>query len=490
MRVLLISPRSPDTFWSFKHVLPFVSKRAVFPPLGLLTVAALLPRSWNLKLVDLNVRQLRDADLQWADYVMVGAMIVHKESVREIIARCRTIGRTVIGGGPLFTADPEAWDADVHCVLGEAENVMGDLQRDLESGRLRRRYEARGRPDVAHTPVPRWDLINFRDYVTMLVQFSRGCPYDCEFCDIVALNGRVPRTKSPDQMIAELDVLQQMGWRDMVFLVDDNFIGNKVRVKEFLVELVRWRKRTGSTMGFFTEASVNLADDEELLSLMVEAGFKRVFLGIETPIRSSLEECQKFQNTRRDLAESVRAIHRAGLEVMGGFIVGFDNDPTDIFERQYEFIQKTGIVTAMVGLLTALPQTRLYKRLQSEGRLLAETTGDNTAAVLNFVPQLDRRYLIEGYRGLMRSLYEPRSYYQRILAFLKEHYPQGPRVSLSWTDFKAFLKSLWLMGVWHRGRGAFWLFFSSVLLRHPRQVTHAMTLAIYGHHFRRVAAGL
>ena len=490
MRVLLVSPQSPDTFWSFKYVLPFVAKRAVFPPLGLLTVAALLPPSWDVKLVDLNVKPLRDADLQWADYVMIGAMIVHKQSVCEILTRCRAIDRPVIGGGPLFTAAPEDWDADVHCVLGEAEDVMEELLRDIESGRLRRRYKAMGRPDMARTAVPRWDLIEFRDYVTMLVQFSRGCPYDCEFCDIVALNGKVPRTKSPAQMIAELDELQHLGWRDMVFLVDDNFIGNKARVKEFLVELVRWRKRTGSQMGFFTEASVNLADDDELLNLMVEAGFKRVFLGIETPVRSSLEECRKLQNTRRDLAESIRTIQQAGLEVMGGFIVGFDNDPADIFELQYEFIQKTGIVTAMVGLLTALPQTRLYKRLSREGRLLTETTGDNTAAVLNFVPRLDRRFLIEGYRRLMRSLYEPRSYYQRILAFLNEHGPRGPALGLSWTDFKAFIKSLWLMGVWHRGRVAFWLFFSTVLLRHPRQVTHAMTLAIYGHHFRRVAAGL
>ncbi len=312
MKVLLVSPQSPDTFWSFKYVLPFVAKRAVFPPLGLLTVAAMLPRNWDVKLVDLNVSPLRDTDLRWADYVMIGAMIVHKESVREIIARCRVVGRPVIGGGPLFNAAPEDWNADVHRVLGEAENIIDELLPDLESGQLRQRYEASERPDVAHTPVPRWDLIDFRDYVTMLVQFSRGCPYDCEFCDIVVMSGKVPRTKSPAQMIAELDALQRSGWRDMVFLVDDNFIGNKARVKEFLVELVRWRERTGSRMGFFTEASVNLADDEELLGLMVQAGFKRVFLGIETPIRSSLDECHKLQNSRRDLAESVRTIQARG----------------------------------------------------------------------------------------------------------------------------------------------------------------------------------
>ena len=324
----------------------------------------------------------------------------------------------------------------------------------------------------------------------MPVQFSRGCPFDCEFCDIVIMNGRVPRTKSPDQMLAELDALHERGWDGMVFLVDDNFIGNKARVKEFLVELVRWRERTGFQAGFFTEASVNLADDPELLDLMAQAGFKRVFLGIETSIRSSLEECHKLQNTRRDLAESIRTIQRSGMEVMGGFIVGFDHDPPDVFEQQFEFIQRTGIVTAMVGLLTALPQTRLYQRLQREGRLLAETTGNNTEAVLNFVPQLDRQFLVSGYRRLMRALYEPKPYYRRILTFLAEHRAQGPTIGLSWTDFKAFLKSLWLMGVWHRGRRAFWRFLTTVLLRHPHQVTQAMTLAIYGHHFRRVASGL
>jgi len=322
------------------------------------------------------------------------------------------------------------------------------------------------------------------------VQFSRGCPYDCEFCDIVVMNGRVPRTKSPAQMLVELDALHQRGWRGMVFLVDDNFIGNKARVKEFLVELVRWRERTGSRIGFFTEASVNLADDAELLSLMARAGFKRVFLGIETPVLSSLEECHKHQNAGRDLAESIRTIQHAGLEVMGGFIVGFDHDPTDVFERQFEFIQRTGIVTAMVGLLTALPQTRLYQRLQREGRLLAETTGNNTAAVLNFVPQLDRQFLIEGYCRLMRSLYDPKSYYRRSLTFLAEHRPQGPAIGSSWPDYGVFLKSLWLIGVWHRGRRAFWRFFATVLLRHRRQLAQAMTLAIFGHHFRRVAAGL
>ena len=433
---------------------------------------------------------LRDADLRWADYVMISAMIVHKESVHKIIDRCRVIGRPVIGGGPLFNSLQEDWAADVHCVGGEAEDVMGELARDIQTGQLRQHYQAAERPDIAQTPVPRWDLIDFRHYVTMLVQFSRGCPYDCEFCDIVIMNGKVPRTKSVAQMLAELDSLHQSGWRDMVFLVDDNFIGNKARVKEFLVELVRWRKRTGSKMGFFTEASVNLADDKELLSLMVQAGFRRVFLGIETPVRSSLEECHKVQNTRRNLAESIRTIQSAGLEVMGGFIVGFDNDPTDIFELQFDFIQKAGIVTAMVGLLTALPQTRLYQRLSREGRLLAETTGNNTAAVLNFVPRLDRQFLDRGLPPTDAIVVRAKTVLPTD-SYVSGRAPStGSRLRLVLDRLQGVLEITVADGCLAPRRAAFWLFFSTVLLHHPGQVTKAMTLAIYGHHFRRVAAGL
>lgn len=471
-------------------MLRFVSKKAAFPPLGLLTVAALLPRSWQLKVVDLNVTRLRHDDLKWADYVMISAMIVHSESVREIVVRCQAASRPVIGGGPLFTTGYKEFVPDVHCVLGEAEDLIEGLVADMEAGRLKQLYAAAEKPDITLTPIPRWDLIELKHYVTMPVQFSRGCPYDCEFCDIVVMNGRVPRTKKPHQLLAELNALRERGWDDMVFLVDDNFIGNKHRVKQFLGELVAWRERAGCRMGFLTEASVNLADDPELLTLMIRAGFRRVFLGIETPIGPSLEECHKMQNTQRDLGEAIRVIQRSGMEVMGGFIVGFDHDPPDVFERQYEFIQRTGIATAMVGLLTALPQTRLYQRLQREGRLLSSTTGNNTAAVLNFVPRLDRQFLVAGYRRLMQALYEPTPYYRRILTFLAEYRTLGPPIRLSWTEFMAFLKSLWLMGVWHRGRRAFWQFLATVLLCHPRQITQAITLAIYGHHFRRVASQL
>jgi radical SAM superfamily enzyme YgiQ (UPF0313 family) len=490
LNILLVSPRTPDTFWSFKHALPFVSKRSASPPLGLLTVAAMLPRTWNLRLVDLDVARLRDATIRWADWVFVGGMIVHEHSVHEIAARCAALGKPVIAGGPVFATGHERFPEIPHFVLGEAEELMPQVIADLEAGRPQPIYRAPRFPDLALTPVPRWDLISPRDYASMSVQFSRGCPYDCEFCDIIIMNGRVPRVKGIGQMLAELDALGDRGWRGSVFVVDDNFIGNKPKVKELLRALITWRRQGRRRVEFLTEASVNLADDPELMRLMVEAGFRKVFLGIETPEADSLTECRKTQNVNRDLVGAVRAIQAAGLEVMGGFIIGFDHDKPDIFERQYEFIQKSGVVTAMVGLLTALPKTRLYQRLAGERRLLGDSTGENTSATLNFEPKLDREYLLAGYRRLMQGLYEPRAYYKRVTAFLEHYRPRGPRRHVTHAEIGALFKSLWLIGVMHRGRRAYWRFLATTLVRHPAQLGVAITLAIYGHHFRAVAKGL
>ncbi|HET9652279.1 MAG TPA: radical SAM protein [Usitatibacter sp.] len=296
MKILLVYPRHPDTFWSFQHVMRFVGKRSAFPPLGLLTVAAMLPRDWQLRLVDCNVRELGDDDIAWADWVMLSGMIVHRESARDIARRCAALARPVIAGGPLFTTGHRDFPEIPHFVLGEAEGVIGDVVSDMCAGAVKPQYRAAGFPDMRTTPVPRWDLIDLRLYVTMPVQFSRGCPFDCEFCDIVAMYGRVPRTKTPGQVIAELEALRRAGWRQMVFLVDDNFIGNRKLVKALLRALVEWRERTRPAMGFLTEASVNLADEPELLDLMVRAGFKKVFVGLETPVAESLEECRKVQN--------------------------------------------------------------------------------------------------------------------------------------------------------------------------------------------------
>jgi len=490
MKILLVYPRTPDTFWSFKHVLRFVSRKAAFPPLGLLTVAAMLPPEWELKLVDLNVAELHDDDLRWADYVFLSGMIVHRKSAHDIAARCKEQGKTVIAGGPLFTTGHQDFPDIRHFVLGEAEDLIDQLVDDLKRAAPRPVYRAADWPDVARTPIPRWDLIRLADYVCMPVQFSRGCPFNCEFCDIVIMNGRVPRTKAPAQVVRELDALRAAGWKDMVFIVDDNFIGNRRRTRELLAALIDWRRRAGSIMCFFTEASVNLADDEDLCQQMVAAGFKKVFLGIETPVKDGLLECGKTQNSKRDLGQAVQTLQRAGLEVMGGFIVGFDADPPDIFARQFEFIQRTGVVTAMVGLLTALPQTDLYRRLTREGRLLAETRGNNTDAALNFITRLNPEFLVSSYKDLMRKLYAPRPYYRRIRTFLRNFEPGGPSARLSGADVAAFLKSLWVLGVWNDGRRGYWGLFWWTLLSRPRKFQAAIELSILGHHFRTVANAL
>lgn len=452
MRVLLVSAATPDTFWSYKHVLSFISKKACFPPLGLLTVAAMLPKRWDLKLVDLNVTSLTDAQLAWADCVFVSAMLAQVDSAREVIARCSQLGKTVVAGGPLFTTGHAGFPEVKNFVLGEAEDIMPKLVADLLSGDLKELYRCEKRPDIRQTPVPRWDLIKFKHYATMPLQFSRGCPFNCEFCDIIVMNGRVPRLKTNEQMIGELESLVDAGWTGPIFIVDDNFIGNRAKVKEFLRELIAWEQRRGIRLQFTTEASLNLADDRELLELMVRAGFKKVFVGIETPQEDSLLECAKVQNAKRDMLTAVKTIQKSGLEVMGGFIVGFDSDKPNIFERQIKFIQEAGVVTAMVGLLQALPGTRLFSRLRQEGRILHDASGNNVEASLNFVPKLDREMLVEGYRSLVKRLYTPRMYYRRTLTFLREYRPQGQGIQLSWRDVKAFIKSLWVMGILSRGR--------------------------------------
>lgn len=488
MNILLLSPAVPDTFWSFRHVLPLIGRKAAFPPLGLLTVAALLPREWNLRLVDVNARPLLDAELGWADYVLISAMLVHEASVRTLVQRCRAQGKTVLAGGPLFTTGHERFPEIEHFVLGEAEPVMAEVVADLAAGRLQPLYRAAHRPELDVTPPPRWDLIRLKDYTTAPLQFSRGCPFDCEFCDIVAMYGRTPRTKSPAQFIGEMDALWAAGWRESIFVVDDNFIGHKPKAKELLRAIAAWQSRRSMPLSLITEASLNLADDPELLELMVRAGFRKVFIGLETPDERSLLGCGKKQNARRDIVASVQQLQKTGLEVMGGFIVGFDQDRAGIFRRQLRFIQEAGVVTAMVGLLNALPHTRLFERLRSEGRLLGASTGNNLDAVLNFVPRMDRDLLIAGYRRLVQRLYAPRMYYERALTFLARYRPQRRTARASFDEYRAFLRSLWVLGVRHRGRRAYWRYMLQVLVRYPRAFSEAMNLAITGYHFRKVAA--
>ena len=494
MKILFVYPQYPDAFWSFKYALRFISKKAAFPPLGLLTVAAMLPEEWQKKLVDMNITTLTDEDIKWADYVFISAMIVQQKSVKEVIAQCGELHAKIVAGGPLFTTGYEQFNlGDVdHLVLGEAEDTLPLFLEDLQKGCAQHIYESSEHPEITKTPVPLWELVDMGKYASMNVQYSRGCPFNCEFCDIVILNGHRPRTKDKSQLIAEFEALYGQGWRSSIFIVDDNFIGNKRKLKEeTLPAMVEWSQKRKYPFRFFTEASINLADDEELMQLMTKAGFDTVFVGIETTNEESLVECSKFQNVNRDLVASVKKMQNYGLEVQGGFIVGFDSDPVSIFKSQINFIQKSGIVTAMVGLLNAPPGTRLYHRLKKENRLLPYGSGDNTDGTMNFIPKMNQETLITGYKNVVKTIYSAKPYYERIKTFLEEYKPQKPRKAaegkIHFYEIKALIKSMWVLGVKEKGRRHYWGLFSSTLLRKPRLFPLFVTLTVYGFHFRKVA---
>ncbi len=488
MNILLVYPEFPDTFWSFKHALKFIRKRAGAPPLGLLTVAAMLPKSWNLRLIDLNIEKLKQDDLDWANYVMISAMIVQRDSATQLVERCKKAGVKMIAGGPLFTMEYSHFPDIDYFVLNEAELTLPPFLEDLEKGCARRIYRSAKFPDIRQTPMPLWHLAKLKYYVTVSVQFSRGCPFGCDFCNVTSLLGHRPRTKSADQMIGELDSLYQAGWRGGVFFVDDNFICNKQQLKtQLLPALINWRKdKTG--MPFNTEVSINLADDPELVNLMTEAGFDTIFVGIETPNEDSLAECNKSQNRGRDLLDSVRFLHESGLQVQGGFIVGFDSDTPDIFDQQISFIQKSGIVTAMVGLLQAPTGTRLFERMEKEGRLVThDMSGSNTDGSTNIIPKMGLDKLLEGYHQLLRQIYSPKYYYARVLTFLRQCPLPKIKYHLDFQYFLALWRSIIRLGLLGAERLQFWKMFFWTLLRRPRLFPLAITLSIYGYHFRKIA---
>lgn len=449
-------------------------------------MAAMLPEEWEKRLVDLNVTGLTSADLAWADYVFISAMIIQRDAAHAVIARCKGAGKKVVAGGPLFTMEHDQFPEVDHFVLNEAELTLPLFLEDLASGRVQHIYTTTEYPDILQTPTPLWQLVNLKNYDTFSIQFSRGCPFSCDFCNVTALLGHRPRTKSAAQIIAELDSLYALGWRKSIFFVDDNFIGNKKQIKtEILPALIEWRKgKTG--MPFSTEVSINLVDDEELLSLMTQAGFDTVFVGIETPNEGSLTECSKNQNKGRDLVESVKQLQRAGLQVQGGFIVGFDNDTPSIFQQQIDFIQKSGIVTAMVGLLQAPPGTRLYERMQKEGRLVNEMSGDNVDGSTNIIPMMGLETLQEGYRKLLAQIYAPKFYYERVLTFLREYHPPQMRMHLDPQYVLALGRSIYRLGIRGVERVQYWRLFFWTLFRRPQLFPLAITLAIMGFHFRQV----
>jgi len=490
LKILMVYPSYPDTFWSFKHALKFINKKASFPPLGLLTIAAMLPEEWQIKLVDMNVKGLSNRDIRKADYVFISAMNTQRQSAKEVIARCNKLGTKVVAGGPLFTTEYEDFEGVDHLVLDEAEVTLPPFLEDLKAGCPQHIYTSTERPDITRTPIPRWSLVNMKHYSSMNIQYSRGCPYNCEFCDIVVLNGHRPRTKSKPQVLAELDSLYKQGWRTGVFIVDDNFIGNKKKLKqEILPAIIGWMQERNHPFDLLTETSINLADDEQLMQLMVDAGFDSVFIGIESPNEESLVECNKNQNKGRDMVAAVKKIQNFGMQVQGGFIVGFDSDPQSIFKSQIGFIQKSGIVTAMVGLLNAPRGTRLYQRLKKERRLLDNFSGDNTDCSINFIPKMKYETLVNGYKHILKTIYAPKQYYERVMTCLKEYKPKKKQKAsqLKFYHIVAFIKSIWFLGIWGKGKRYFWKLFWSTLFRRPRSLPLAISLSVYGFHFRKVA---
>jgi radical SAM superfamily enzyme YgiQ (UPF0313 family) len=491
MRILLVYPEYPPTFWSFKYALPFINKKSSLPPLGLLTVASLLPESWEKKLVDENIEKVKDKDLNACDYVFISAMLVQKESSIKVIKRAKALGKKVIAGGPLFTTGYEDFPEVDIFILNEGEETIPLFLKDLERGEVKRIYTSKNKPDIKNTPLPDWSLINVKDYASLSIQISRGCPFNCEFCDIIVMYGRVPRVKDPEQIIRELDAVYNTGWRGPLFIVDDNFIGNKAKVKIILKEIKKWMQEKKYPFTLYTEASINLADDKELLQLMGEANFNSVFIGIETPDEKSLNECSKIQNTGRNLLKSIKIIQENGIQVQAGFILGFDTDTPEVFKNMVDFIQKSGIVTAMVGLLNALPETTLYKKLKEAGRLIKNSTGNNVDFVLNFIPKIDKELLISGYKNILNTIFSPENYYNRIITFLKQYKPvkkffkSNKNLSIK-TKIKTLFKSIWTFGIKEKGRIHFWKMLLWTITKKPYLFPEAISLSIYGYHFRNV----
>jgi len=488
MNILLVSPRYPDTYWSFRHVLKFVSKKASNPPLGLLTLSSMLPTGWKRKLVDLNVRDLRDADILWADYVFIGAMSVQADSAHEVIGRCKKLKTKIVAGGPLFTGDPDPYMHLEHLVLNEAEITFPHFLTDLGNNAPKKIYQTPGYADMKHSPPPDYSLINPSHYAQLSIQYSRGCPHNCEFCEITALLGHRVRVKSTEQILQELTRIYETGFRGNVFFVDDNFIGNRHLLKTSLLPgIARWNTERRHPFTFTTEASIDLAGDKELMKQMAEAGFEKVFVGIETPEEESLKECHKTLNIKHKLMDSVQVIHAAGIEVSAGFIVGFDSDSATIFQRQIDFIQQSGIITAMVGLLNAPNRTPLYQRLKKEGRIIKNSGGDNTDYSMNFIPKMNRELLMQGYQHILNGIYSSKAFYVRLKNFLSAFQP-GAIVNrrLNGERILALIRSMLYIGVLSKGRIYYWRLFWWSLLKRPKMFPMAITYSIYGYHFKKV----
>lgn len=489
MNILMLYPEFPDTFWGFKHALRFISKKVAMPPLGLLTVSAMFPEHWNKKLVDTNIESLKTDHIHWADYVFISAMHVQKKSVDRLLDECVKQKAKIVAGGPLFTQDFEDYPQIDHFVLNEAEITFPLFIKDIERRRTPQKvYKTDQYANITSSPVPDYHLLTQKAYAFMSIQVSRGCPFSCDFCEITALLGHKVRMKSIPQIIHELENLYQLHWRGPVSIVDDNFIGNKYVVKhELLPAMQQWMIQHHYPFTFNIQSSINLADDPELLSLLTHAGFNSAFIGIETPEEISLKECNKLQNRKRDLLENVKTIQKAGLQISGGFIVGFDTDLPTVFQRQIDFIQQSGIVSAMVGLLNAPKKTRLYNRLKSENRITIDFSGDNTDSTMNFIPKMNTSVLLSGYEDLLERIYGIKPYYKRIRQFLSNYKPKlKQHKHINFSYLAAFIKTMIIIGILHKGQYEYWKLLLWTLIKKPALMMEAVTYTVYGYHFRKI----
>jgi radical SAM superfamily enzyme YgiQ (UPF0313 family) len=494
IKVLMIWPRFPPSFWGFAAMLELLREETIHPPLGLLTLAALCPKSWKIRLIDRSFETLHDRDILWADLVMVSGMGVQKDDIRQTLLRARALGKRTMIGGPYASSEPDTLLALAdHVVVGEPDEVFGRIAADLERGSAQRLYVIQDKPDVSKTPVPRFDLLKIEKYVSMAVQFSRGCPFQCEFCDIITLYGRKPRTKAPRRLLAELDALFELGWREQVFIVDDNFIGNHKRALELARSLEQWQVSHDYPFLFYTEASIDLAQRPELIEAMVRANFYYVFIGIESPSEQALRETKKYQNLRHDQLESIRFIQSQGLWVSGGFIIGFDSDTADIFERQRDFIERAAIPWAMAGFLQAPPTTPLYDRMLKQGRLLDEDAALSNFNSPNFRTLLPLPVLLQGLRETLVSLYSPSAFYNRAQRSLltwetRERQKVTPYPFL--LALGVFVRSIFRQGILSSYRRAYWKFLWQILTRwsrNPPKLVMGMTMLLSGHHFIKYA---
>lgn len=491
-RVLLVYPEFPPSFWGFKYAMGIIGKKSMMPPLGLITVAGMIPEEgYELKLIDMNITSLEDEHIAWADFVMTSTMVVQRKSLSEVIARCNRIGVPIVVGGPHPTSFHDEINGADHFLLDEVEDTFPQFLEDFENGRAKQMYRSPNKPDVTKSPRPRYDLLELDAYRSMALQFSRGCPFDCEFCDITKLFGRVPRTKTNAQILAELDFLYELGWYGSTFLVDDNFVGNKREAMRLLPAIADWQKEKGYPFSFYTEASLTLVESEPLMDAMVDAGFGMAFLGIESPNPEALKKSNKNQNTKKGidnyLLRAVRTLQGKGIEVTGGFILGLDGDGPGVFDAQIDFIQEAGIPVAMVGLLSALRGTSLYNRLEREGRLIGETTGNNLDITLNFVPELDKQTLLDGYKRVLSTLYDPTlsNYFKRCLTQFKYQKPlENSTGRAGIGELLAVVRSF-KHQLFSRQGPAYFKFLLKTLFRHPKMLPEAIRLAIMGYHFQK-----